>query len=77
MLGSHILVITPLSANTLAETVHGMSDNLLTLVIRAWDTDGSIDLPGSGTPKRVKRSGGQVGSLLIRENGREKVGSRC
>ncbi|KAK4175542.1 putative Phosphopantothenoylcysteine decarboxylase [Triangularia setosa] len=39
-----VLVIAPLSANTLAKIVNGMSDNLLTSVVRAWDTDGSIDL---------------------------------
>ncbi|KAJ4302299.1 hypothetical protein N0V88_002442 [Collariella sp. IMI 366227] len=33
-----------LSANTLAKVVNGMSDNLLTSVIRAWDTDASIDM---------------------------------
>ncbi|EGO60319.1 hypothetical protein NEUTE1DRAFT_115689 [Neurospora tetrasperma FGSC 2508] len=38
-----ILVVAPLSANTLAKIVNGMSDNLLTSVIRAWDTDSSID----------------------------------
>ncbi|KAK3326381.1 flavoprotein-domain-containing protein [Apodospora peruviana] len=38
-----ILVVAPLSANTLAKVVNGMSDSLLTSVIRAWDTDGSID----------------------------------
>lgn len=38
-----ILVIAPLSANTLAKVVNGMSDNLLTSVVRAWDTDSSID----------------------------------
>lgn len=40
---AHILVIAPLSANTLAKVVHGISDNLLTSVIRAWDTTGLID----------------------------------
>lgn len=39
-----MLVVAPLSANTLAKIVHGMSDNLLTSVIRAWDTDSSIDM---------------------------------
>ncbi|KAK4104629.1 flavoprotein [Parathielavia hyrcaniae] len=39
-----MLVVAPLSANTLAKVVNGMSDNLLTSVIRAWDTDASIDL---------------------------------
>ncbi|KAL2118457.1 hypothetical protein VTJ04DRAFT_8117 [Mycothermus thermophilus] len=38
-----ILVVAPLSANTLAKIVNGMSDNLLTSVIRAWDTDASVD----------------------------------
>lgn len=31
------LVIAPLDANTLAKLAHGMSDNLLTSVVRAWD----------------------------------------
>ncbi|KAL2023808.1 hypothetical protein VTK56DRAFT_1075 [Thermocarpiscus australiensis] len=39
-----LLVVAPLSANTLAKVVNGMADNLLTSVIRAWDTDASIDM---------------------------------
>ena len=50
---SDILVIAPLSANTLAKMVHGISDNLLTSVLRAWDTDGSLEPPNR--PKRIKR----------------------
>lgn len=38
-----LLVIAPLSANTLAKLVNGLSDNLLTSVCRAWDTDGQVD----------------------------------
>ncbi|KAL2268728.1 hypothetical protein VTJ83DRAFT_3574 [Remersonia thermophila] len=38
-----VLVVAPLSANTLAKVVGGMADNLLTSVVRAWDTDSSID----------------------------------
>lgn len=38
-----LLVVAPLSANTLAKIVNGMSNSLLTSVVRAWDTDGSID----------------------------------
>ncbi|KAK6338330.1 hypothetical protein TWF730_002393 [Orbilia blumenaviensis] len=34
-----ILVIAPLSANSLAKIVGGFSDNLLLSVIRAWDTN--------------------------------------
>ncbi|KAJ5674022.1 hypothetical protein N7462_009461 [Penicillium macrosclerotiorum] len=46
---AHILVIAPLSANTLAKIVHGISDNLLTNLIRAWDTSGLLD----GAKKRI------------------------
>jgi phosphopantothenoylcysteine decarboxylase len=44
-----MLVIAPLSANTLAKLANGLSDNLLTSVCRAWDTDGQID----GQRKRI------------------------
>lgn len=39
---AHILVIAPLSANTLAKVTGGFSDNLLTSVVRAWDTTGLL-----------------------------------
>lgn len=38
-----ILVIAPLSANTLAKVTGGFSDNLLTSVVRAWDTTGLVE----------------------------------
>ncbi|KAJ5554884.1 Flavoprotein [Penicillium sp. DV-2018c] len=44
-----ILVIAPLSANTLAKLANGLSDNLLTSVCRAWDTDALVD----GKRKRI------------------------
>jgi len=34
---SHLFVVAPLTANTLAKVSGGFSDNLLTSVIRAWD----------------------------------------
>ncbi|KAF4506503.1 hypothetical protein G6O67_006582 [Ophiocordyceps sinensis] len=46
---AHVLVISPLSANTMAKMVAGICDNLLLSVVRAWDTDGSID----GERKRI------------------------
>lgn len=42
---AHILVIAPLSANTMAKITGGFSDNLLTSVVRAWDTTGDFDIP--------------------------------
>ncbi|KAI0544907.1 putative flavoprotein [Xylaria curta] len=38
-----MLVIAPLSANTLAKIVGGFSDSLLTSVVRAWDPWGELD----------------------------------
>lgn len=35
---AHLLVIAPLSANSLAKIAGGFCDNLLTSVVRAWDT---------------------------------------
>ena len=37
-----VLVIAPLSANTLAKLVNGLCDNLLTSVVRAWDASKPI-----------------------------------
>ncbi|CAD6503449.1 BgTH12-03113 [Blumeria graminis f. sp. triticale] len=48
---AHLMVIAPLSANTLAKIVGGLADNLMTSVIRAWDTTGKID--GGDSCKRI------------------------
>lgn len=44
-----LLMIVPLSANTMAKMVAGICDNLLLSVVRAWDHDGSID----GVKKKI------------------------
>ncbi|KAF2004969.1 flavo protein [Amniculicola lignicola CBS 123094] len=44
-----IMVVAPLSANTLAKITQGWSDNLLLSVVRAWDTTGQLD-PICDTP---------------------------
>ncbi|CEF79601.1 unnamed protein product [Fusarium graminearum] len=44
-----VLIIAPLSANTMAKIVNGLCDNLLTSVVRAWDTTGSVD----GVKKKI------------------------
>ncbi|MCJ1403463.1 hypothetical protein MMC11_006686 [Xylographa trunciseda] len=46
-----LLVIAPLDANTLAKMVGGLADNLLTSVVRAWDTSGLIE--GRGVKRIV------------------------
>jgi phosphopantothenoylcysteine decarboxylase len=40
---AHVLVVAPLSANTMAKMTMGIADNLLLSVIRAWDTTGKVD----------------------------------
>ncbi|ETN36378.1 uncharacterized protein HMPREF1541_08655 [Cyphellophora europaea CBS 101466] len=40
---AHVLLVAPLSANSLAKMANGISDGLLLSVIRAWDTTGIID----------------------------------
>ncbi|CAL3967280.1 hypothetical protein PZA11_003630 [Diplocarpon coronariae] len=47
-----VLLIAPLSANTLAKITGGFSDNLLTNVVRAWDTTGLLEA-------RVAEAGGE------------------
>jgi phosphopantothenoylcysteine decarboxylase len=37
-----MLVIAPLSANTMAKIVNGMADGILTSVVRAWDARGGL-----------------------------------
>ncbi|KAI1419568.1 flavoprotein-domain-containing protein [Xylaria sp. FL1777] len=44
-----ILVIAPLSANTLAKITGGFADSLLTSVVRAWDPWGELDATSSKT----------------------------
>ena len=41
---AHVMLIAPLSANSLAKIVNGISDNLITSVVRAWDTTGMVDV---------------------------------
>jgi phosphopantothenoylcysteine decarboxylase len=46
-----VLIIAPLSANSLAKMANGLCDNLLLSVVRAWDTTGEID--AQGKKKRI------------------------
>ena len=38
----YMLLIAPLSANSLVKITAGLSDSLLTSIVRAWDTTGGI-----------------------------------
>jgi len=40
---AHVMLVAPLSANTMAKMVNGISDGLLLSVMRAWDTTGLVD----------------------------------
>ncbi|KAL8853216.1 MAG: hypothetical protein Q9221_001950 [Calogaya cf. arnoldii] len=57
---SELLVIAPLSANSLAKMTTGLADNLLLSVVRAWDTTGAIDHTASAVKKII------VAHVLIR-----------
>ncbi|KAK2748694.1 hypothetical protein FQN57_000275 [Myotisia sp. PD_48] len=45
------LLISPLSANSLAKITMGIADNLLLSVVRAWDTSGTIDIQKKRRPR--------------------------
>ena len=50
---AHLLVIAPLSANSLAKITTGLADNLLLAIVRAWDTTGTTE--ANEGPRIVKR----------------------
>lgn len=58
-----MLVIAPLSANTMAKIVWGMADGIITSVVRAWDARGELDsdvgrnTTGSGESEQEGRHG--------------------
>lgn len=54
---AHMMVIAPLSANTLAKITGGFSDNLLTSVVRAWDTTGSLGTGENAVPSQSQLTG--------------------
>ncbi|KAI0521866.1 putative flavoprotein [Xylaria bambusicola] len=51
-----LLVIAPLSANTLAKITGGFADSLLTSVVRAWDPWGELDTNANSTNTAVQGS---------------------
>ena len=47
-----IMIIAPLSANSLAKMASGMSDSLMLSVVRAWDTTGTVDGRGDSSKRK-------------------------
>lgn len=60
---SDLMVVAPLSANSLAKICGGLSDNLLLSTIRAWDTTGMLD------PVRVGNVGSADTATSVEQNG--------
>lgn len=60
-----LMVVAPLSANGLAKISQGVSDNLVSSVIRAWDFSGLIDgtRPGVALPYSIGKSREELGGL--------------
>lgn len=58
-----LLVIAPLSANSLAKLAAGLSDNLLGSVVRAWDAHGGIDAARPGVP--LPYGGGRRKGIVV------------
>ncbi|KAF1987878.1 flavo protein [Aulographum hederae CBS 113979] len=56
---AHLLVVAPLSANSLAKVVGGFADGLLLSVIRAWDASGVLDLPYYFDPNTSEEEDGK------------------
>ncbi|KAI4245080.1 MAG: hypothetical protein L6R40_002679 [Gallowayella cf. fulva] len=50
---SDLLVVAPLSANSLAKMTTGLADNLLLSVVRAWDTTGVTDDSSTAVKKII------------------------
>lgn len=48
-----LMVIAPLSANSMAKMTMGLADNLLLSVVRAWDTTGMVDGRNVNGKKRI------------------------
>lgn len=60
-----LMVVAPMSANGLAKVATGMSDNLVSSVIRAWDFNGLIDgaRPGVALPYDMGKSHEELQAL--------------
>lgn len=53
-----IMLIAPLSANSLAKMATGMADGLLLSAVRAWDATGILDSPRPNLPATLRTAAG-------------------
>lgn len=70
-----LMLVAPLSANSLAKIANGMSSDLVSSVVRAWDHSGLIDggRPGVALPYDMRLSRDELATLpLAFRDGRKK-----
>jgi phosphopantothenoylcysteine decarboxylase/phosphopantothenate--cysteine ligase len=67
-----LLVVAPLSANTLAKLAHGLADNVLTQTALAFD--GPVLLAPAMNPRMWSNAATQANVEVLRERGAELVG---
>lgn len=68
-----LMVVAPLSANTLAKVVGGLCDNLLLSTFRAWDTSGLLDPPHIvQNERRVEEVEDDEDDEMIADDGRKR-----
>ena len=70
---SDLMVVAPLSANTLAKVVNGLCDNLLLSTFRAWDTTSMLDLRHVVAPGPAERQGEHEDTGKEDERRRKKI----
>ncbi|KAI5246667.1 flavoprotein [Aureobasidium subglaciale] len=59
-----IMIIAPLSANSMAKMVAGMADSLVMSVVRAWDTTAILDARRPNLPSSLRTSTGKKPLLV-------------
>lgn len=59
-----IMIIAPLSANSMAKMVAGMADSLVLSVVRAWDTTAILDAVRPGLPPSLRTQNGKKPLLV-------------
>ncbi|KAF2100639.1 phosphopantothenoylcysteine decarboxylase [Rhizodiscina lignyota] len=62
-----VMVVAPLSANTLAKMAGGLCDNLLLSTMRAWDTTGLIDGLRATPDAAAEQADGRAVSVTARK----------